>query len=637
MEFVKVTYPEERGVDIDGAPQGRTNELVGVQRGHHIFDLGEPFDYDPPSRTVVVAGTTQTRPLIVEFQPAFAGVESDVEPGKTRRRGRRSTTKGGRATTATPVRSGSTVKRAALEGVKARFSTDPQHGTPRLIFDIESKPERGGARTIAERFLKKIARDLEIDPNLSQLKFDKIKPTIFGSQVLYQQYHNGHPISGAWIKVDINRQGKVFNVVNDLVPRQPLTVGARKTAREAPVLPAVQAAAVARALAHKKGGTTEILEPELVYFPHDGVPTLAWKVIVLVSATEATRSKRAEWKFYLDAHTGNLLAKIDLLKRIEGRGQVFDPNPVVALNDATLEDRSKVPAAAYVQVKLSGLRNRTGVLDGEFVSTRRTIRRVKRPRLSFVFTRGQRPFKEVMVYFHIDRVQRYIQSLGFDNVMNHPIEVNIDGERDDNSHYSAATRSLTFGTGGVDDAEDADIILHEYGHAVQDDQVPGWGERHEGGAMGEGFGDYLAASFFSNAKPAKMKPTVGNWDAVAYSDDDPPCLRRLDSNKKYPKDLTREVHDDGEIWSACLWEIRAALGRKTTDRLVIAHHFLLSRFAEFKDGALALISADHELHGGAHEALIRDVFTRRGILVNPAKKGRRAGLPFERQTPPRTT
>ena len=32
-----------------------------------------------------------------------------------------------------------------------------------------------------------------------------------------------------------------------------------------------------------------------------------------------------------------------------------------------------------------------------------------------------------MVYYHIDRVQRYIQGLGFNNVLNHPIEVNIDG------------------------------------------------------------------------------------------------------------------------------------------------------------------------------------------------------------------
>ncbi len=58
--------------------------------------------------------------------------------------------------------------------------------------------------------------------------------------------------------------------------------------------------------------------------------------------------------------------------------------------------------------------------------------------------------------------------------------------------------------------------------------------------MGEGFGDYLAATFFAERKPELMKPTVGNWDAVAYSGDEPPNLRRLDSTKKYPRDMQGE-------------------------------------------------------------------------------------------------
>src|SRR3712207_7035090 len=41
---------------------------------------------------------------------------------------------------------------------------------------------------------------------------------------------------------------------------------------------------------------------------------------------------------------------------------------------------------------------------------------------------------------------------------------------------SPFTKNVTFGNGGVDDAEDADIILHELGHAIHDNQVPGWGE-----------------------------------------------------------------------------------------------------------------------------------------------------------------
>ena len=190
------------------------------------------------------------------------------------------------------------------------------------------------------------------------------------------------------------------------------------------------------------------------------------------------------------------------------------------------------------------------------------------------------------------------------------------------------TKALRFGIGGVDDAEDAEIILHEYGHAIQDDQVPGFGASDEGGAMGEGFGDYLAASFFADLKPARLQPCVGSWDAVSYSGDDPPSLRRLDSNKKYPRDLHGEVHADGEIWSACLWEIRAALGGRVADRLVIAHHFLLTPQSGFEDAAKALMTTDQQLNQGRNLAVIRDVFVRRGILPNPKRKNKRAGVRF---------
>ena len=86
---------------------------------------------------------------------------------------------------------------SSLKGVKAKFERHPRYDVPRHIYEIDARPGRGGARTTAEGFIKKIARDIKIKPSLSQLKFDKVKKTVFGSQVLYQQYHEGRPISGA--------------------------------------------------------------------------------------------------------------------------------------------------------------------------------------------------------------------------------------------------------------------------------------------------------------------------------------------------------------------------------------------------------------------------------------------------------
>ena len=174
------------------------------------------------------------------------------------------------------------------------------------------------------------------------------------------------------------------------------------------------------------------------------------------------------------------------------------------------------------------------------------------------------------------------------------------------------------GDGGVDDAEDADIVAHEYGHAIQHNQNACWGGG-EMGAMGEGFGDYLAASFFaSSGDPAYQNShaaCVGDWDAISYGSGTPACLRRVDGTKTYPDDLQGSVHADGEIWSAALWEIRSALGSTTTDQLVLEHHFTLPCSATMPIAALELIQANTNLNAGANEAVIRQAFCDRGILT----------------------
>jgi hypothetical protein len=510
---------------------------------------------------------------------------------------------------------------ARSRSVKAKIEVDPTRRVPRRIYEVDEPAVEGEPRQVAEQFLARIASDLKIKPDLSDLRFDQVKRSMLGEHVLFQQQHEGLPISGAWVRVDVDPSGKVYNVQNDLLPESALKKGARAAASGAPAISEEQAKS--RALAatgSTRGAPHSVYSTEEVAYPVDGEPRRAWKVVVVGDAVPG------EWKVYIDADSGGVLDVVKLLK--EARGRVFDPNPVATLNDTTLRDTSPILDAAYSQIDLVGL-DTSGRLDGAFVSTANTPNRVQRQDGAFLFDRSQAGFKEVMVYFHIDRVQRYIQELGFTNVLNGPIKVNVVGRTDDNSDYSPLTKALRFGIGGVDDAEDAEIILHEYGHAIQDNQVPGFGATNECGAMGEGFGDYLAGSFFADQKPALLQPCVGSWDATSYSGDNPPSLRRLDSTKKYPRDLQREVHADGEIWSACLWEIRKALGGRTADRLIIAHHFLLTPRSGFEDAANALMTTDRQLNDGRNAAAITDVFVRRGILPNPQRGNRRAGVPFE--------
>ena len=66
----------------------------------------------------------------------------------------------------------------------------------------------------------------------------------------------------------------------------------------------------------------------------------------------------------------------------------------------------------------------------------------------------------------------------------------------------------------MDDAEDGETVLHEFGHALQDAICPDFGQSPEAAAMGEGFGDYFAGSFFAGRKPPAYRDAVMTWDGA---------------------------------------------------------------------------------------------------------------------------
>ena len=135
--------------------------------------------------------------------------------------------------------------------------------------------------------------------------------------------------------------------------------------------------------------------------------------------------------------------------------------------------------------------------------------------------------------------------------------------------------------------------------------------------MGEGFGDYFAASFFESRKPPRYRNSVMSWDGLlmGLADRlDPPCLRRLDSGLTYADfDPQGDEHDNGQAWSATLWEVRTLLGRKKADRLILESHFQLDGFTDFAKGARAILDADRNLEGGRHQLALKKIFRRRKI------------------------
>ncbi len=194
---------------------------------------------------------------------------------------------------------------------------------------------------------------------------------------------------------------------------------------------------------------------------------------------------------------------------VQGKGKVFLTNPQVELNSTHVRYDSPeyMFDSAYTEVVLPEItlsHTNTGKeeyhLTGPWVHIAELQKPLAKPTTStngeWLYTRDQQAFWDVNAFYAIDQNQRYLQSLGYVGrkgiqYRSIPVDTNgLDGEN--NSRYTTH-RTIVLGGRDIMHAEDSDIILHEYGHAIVDDIV-GNTDGGDWGAMNEGFADYWAMS-----------------------------------------------------------------------------------------------------------------------------------------------
>ncbi len=335
-----------------------------------------------------------------------------------------------------------------------------------------------------------------------------------------------------------------------------------------------------------------------------------------------------------------------------GEGLVFDPDPRTTLNDPTLTDNSPAEAFedAYFKRTLNQISfaiNKEIKEDGSVETSKEFFLMGPWVRLAdfeppfiapstskdgvWSAKRGDIAFNDVMTYYHLDKSQRYIQSLGYkgqSGIQHLSIKVDANGVGgSDNSHYSPRENTLAFGHGCVDDNEDADVILHEYGHAIHKSINDNW-EGGDARAIGEGFGDYWAASYsVSTENGLIFKPNkVFSWDGVSS------CWpgRKLDKTHMfYDKDhqygAHRSIGDDqsDELWSTPLFQslkhlMSLGISRQEADRIVLEAHFGLGAGLTMRDLAHATVNAGEMLYpDGIHSKIFKQKFAYQDIIAAP--------------------
>jgi Zn-dependent metalloprotease len=447
----------------------------------------------------------------------------------------------------------------------------------------------------------------------ANLKLIKTKTSLLGKHYWYQQTFKGLPVINGYYAQHVDKSGKVTQVNDgrDAVPDS-LDVSAKVPAATATKSANTVVTARARIAAPNKNSTPT---------PAAGQGAAQLAVIGGANArlvwNVTSRSADGVSRSLVDAKSGTVVDSKVISDNVDGRGSVFDPNPVVTLKNEDLTDQNdQNQDALFLAQKNVILRNLdgSGKLNGAYVNIKEAKGGVASSKTnSFVFQRHSDKFEQVEAYYQVNQTQEYIHSLGFTDVNNESQDFSINTFTGDNSFYDPSTDMITMGEGGVDDAEDAEVIWHEYGHAIQDDIVPGYGESEEAGAIGEGFGDYWAVQQSIPVSKGYDIPCVMDWDATSYTDGPKHCLRRTDTGKT-TDDVDGEVHDDGEIWSNALWDIQKALGRTKANKVILQGTFFYAPDTSFAAAARVTVQSARLLYGKDAAAKVTTAFKARKIL-----------------------
>lgn len=524
------------------------------------------------------------------------------------------------------------------------------------------------------KVLNEYQTEIGLNQDSGQLVFDKKVSSLRGSHYHYKQVLNGVNVRYGEVVVSVDKAGAIYRIFNNYYP---MTKNASFKTR-AKKLTAEKTFDIAWENLRVHGKLSDKPTNEEMYVVDaKGQWSLAHVVYLNVAAP------RGAWEQVIDAHSGKILSlknmelmrkgtestpnfrsyKGKLLNRVDAfrnyqqkqrssrlfrtttqlrdaEAHVFDPDPATTLADSNLSDSAPLATfqQAYQTRTLRDLNFSNGVyrLDGPWVNIVDFEAPNTTPSTStdgtWFHDRGNNAFNDAMTYFHIDQSQRYIQSLGFsgeNGIQEVSITVDTDAVNgDDNSYFNPSGNRMAFGHGCVDDNEDADVILHEYGHAINHSINSSW-SGGDTGAMGEGFGDYWAGTYSHSTGNGHhfQVNKVFDWDGISE------CWggRVLDAaGISYDADRTYGAHQgiengyqSDELWSSPLYQaylelVHQGIPRQEVDQIVLEAQFGLGFGLTMRDLAKeTIVTARLMFPNGPHAAVFRKHFEDYEIVEAP--------------------
>lgn len=229
----------------------------------------------------------------------------------------------------------------------------------------------------------------------------------------------------------------------------------------------------------------------------------------------------------------------------------------------------------------------------------------------FRYRRNQPQFEEVTVFYHLQQLQLWWDSLGCaawkDTVL---VDVHAYSGADESAYNPLPVPpTIEFGDGGVDDAEDGDSPAHEYTHAAFQSVVPGGYQGTQRQAVEEGCCDFMAVCY-SRRYTKNQAGLVYNWDG--HNNFWPG--RNLLNSRVFPGSLTNQPHIDGQLFGGALFDLAQEIGDDSAVRLLMHTMPFLSPGIGMKQAAQLLLHTDSLLFNGRNQWPLVKALHPRGLL-----------------------
>lgn len=436
--------------------------------------------------------------------------------------------------------------------------------------------------SIAKQYLLNNIAELQISN--TNLKLVHTYQSLIGTHFQFNQKYNGSVIYQSNIKIAINTNGKIINVLNDLVDLR------------------------------NRNLPTDLLNQNQIWV-FNGSELIAASTII-VGNKEQIISIENELLFENIKSLG--MGKTDTIAQIK----IFNPDPLTTARspyEAPYLNYNKADTPALnnerkdvaLNLKIDSLGNY--LAENNYVLIKDIFDPAVAPFMfsnkdSLLVTRNTDVFKQEMALYHINEYQKYIQSIGFTNLKNQLWVDALGGFGEDSRfEFSGPNPYLILAIGGIPDAEDADVITHEYTHAIGFYIAPNTVDGEERIGIDEANSDIMAVLYSRKLSDYNWRK-VFNWDGNTWGG------RTTLNTKNYVDNYASERYSLSAIWSGAITDIAEEIGIDTTVTLLFTAMASYQSNMTIPTFAQLFLQADSLLYNKYHFGTLKNSFFNRKLI-----------------------